>query len=40
VIPSHDLVIARMGFSFPEDQALNGFAGAVIDAVESGEAGR
>jgi hypothetical protein len=28
-----------MGFSFPEDQALNGFAAAVIGAVESGEAG-
>jgi hypothetical protein len=39
VIPSHDLVITRMGFSFPEDEALSSFAGAVVAAVESGGGG-
>jgi CubicO group peptidase (beta-lactamase class C family) len=41
VIPSHDLVIARMGFSPPtdDDEGLNAFAAAVIQAVESGERG-
>jgi CubicO group peptidase (beta-lactamase class C family) len=38
VIPSHDLVIARMGFHFPDDDAgLDLFAGAVLKAVELGE---
>jgi CubicO group peptidase (beta-lactamase class C family) len=37
VIPSHRLVIARLGFTFPEDPAIGGFAAAVIDAVERGE---
>jgi CubicO group peptidase (beta-lactamase class C family) len=41
VIPSHDLVIARMGFSPPtdDDEGLNAFAAAVIEAVERGESG-
>jgi CubicO group peptidase (beta-lactamase class C family) len=40
VIPSHDLVIARMGFSFPEDGALDDFAAATVAAVERGEGAR
>lgn len=39
VIPSHRLVIARMGFSFPEDEAMDDFAAAVVGAVERGERG-
>jgi CubicO group peptidase (beta-lactamase class C family) len=35
VIPTHDLVIARMGFSFPDDEGLDEFARAVIAAVEA-----
>lgn len=38
VIPSHDLVISRLGFTFPEDPAIDDFAPAVIEAVERGEA--
>jgi CubicO group peptidase (beta-lactamase class C family) len=38
VIPSHDLVIARMGFNFPDDDAgLDAFARMVLLAVERGE---
>jgi hypothetical protein len=39
VVPSHDLVLARMGFSFPDDEGLDEFARAAIAAVESGERG-
>ena len=38
VIPSHDLVIARLGFTVPDDPAIDDFAAEVIDAVERGEA--
>ena len=39
VIPSHDLVIARMGYNPPEDEAgLDAFAGSVLLAVELGAA--
>jgi CubicO group peptidase (beta-lactamase class C family) len=38
VIPSHDLVIARMGFHFPDDDAgLDLFGRQVLLAVERGE---
>jgi CubicO group peptidase (beta-lactamase class C family) len=37
VIPSHDLVIARMGWNVPDDrQGLDAFARAVLLAVERG----
>jgi CubicO group peptidase (beta-lactamase class C family) len=37
VIPSHELVIARMGWNVPDDdEGLNAFARAVLLAVESG----
>jgi CubicO group peptidase (beta-lactamase class C family) len=39
VIPSHDLVIARLGFTFPDDPAIQEFAPRVIEAVEAGERG-
>ena len=39
VIPSHDLVIARMGYNPPEDDAgLDAFAASVLLAVELGRA--
>ena len=39
VVPSHDLVIARMGLNLPDDDdaGLNLFAGLVISAIERGE---
>jgi CubicO group peptidase (beta-lactamase class C family) len=38
VIPSHDLVIARMGWNVPDDrEGLNAFARAVLFAVERGQ---
>jgi len=38
VIPSHDLVIARMGWNVPDDNAaLDAFARLVLLAVEQGE---
>jgi CubicO group peptidase (beta-lactamase class C family) len=37
VIPSHDLVISRMGWNVPDDdEGLNAFARAVLEAVERG----
>jgi CubicO group peptidase (beta-lactamase class C family) len=40
VIPSHDLVIARMGWNVPDDrEGLNAFARAALLAVEAGEGG-
>ena len=37
VIPSHDLVIARMGWNVPDDNTvLDAFAGLVVRAVEQG----
>lgn len=37
VVPSHDLVIARMGWNVPDDDAaLDLFARLVLDAVERG----
>jgi CubicO group peptidase (beta-lactamase class C family) len=37
VIPSHELVIARMGWNVPDDhEGLNAFARAVLLAVERG----
>jgi hypothetical protein len=36
VLPSHDLVVVRLGQSEPEDSfALEGFLRAVLDAFES-----
>ena len=41
VVPSYDLVIARMGWNVPDDNAgLNAFGLAVLLAVERGEATR
>jgi CubicO group peptidase (beta-lactamase class C family) len=41
VVPSYDLVIARMGWNVPDDNVgLNAFALAVLLAVERGEATR
>jgi CubicO group peptidase (beta-lactamase class C family) len=40
VIPSHRLVIARMGWNVPDDnEGMNAFARSVLLAVEAGEAG-
>ncbi|MGH2953962.1 MAG: serine hydrolase domain-containing protein [Solirubrobacterales bacterium] len=39
VVPSHNLVISRLGFTFPDDPAIGDFAPAVIDAVERGAGG-
>lgn len=38
VIPSHDLVIARMGTLFPDGdpEGFNAFAATVVEAVERG----
>lgn len=40
VIPSHDLVISRLGFTFPDDPEIGEFAPKVIAAVEAGQAGK